>query len=49
VVVAKRGGNVAKVALRKLESKTGNKLITSLSAENILEQKNLEGDSKIKK
>ncbi|MFM6943055.1 MAG: Bro-N domain-containing protein [Aquirufa sp.] len=38
--VAKQGGNVAKVAMKELESKTGNKVVSSLSAKNILNKKN---------
>ena len=34
--VAKQGGNVAKVARKELESKTGNKVVTSLNAKNAL-------------
>jgi hypothetical protein len=36
--VAKQGGNVAKVALKELESKTGKKVITSLNAKELLQQ-----------
>jgi len=38
--VAKQGGNVAKVAMKELESKTGNKVVSPLSAKNILNKKN---------
>lgn len=41
-VVAKQGGNVAKVALRELESKTGKKVVTSLNAKSLLGQKKAE-------
>ena len=41
-VVAKQGGNVAKVALSELESKTGKKVVTSLNAKNLLGQKKAE-------
>ena len=34
--VAKQGGNVAKVALKELESKTGKKVVTALNAKEIL-------------
>jgi hypothetical protein len=34
--VAKQGGNVAKVALKELESKTGKKVVSSLNARNVL-------------
>ena len=33
--VAKQGGNVAKVALKELESKTGKKVVTALNAKNL--------------
>jgi hypothetical protein len=36
--VAKQGGNVAKVALKELESKTGKKVVTSLNAKEMLQQ-----------
>ena len=47
--VAKQGGNVAKVALKELETKTGKKVITSLNAKNMLPNKNLENKSTGKK
>jgi hypothetical protein len=34
--VAKQGGNVAKVALKELESKSGKKVVSSLNAKNLL-------------
>lgn len=37
--VAKQGGNVAKVARLELESKTGKKVVTNLSAKKLLEEK----------
>jgi hypothetical protein len=40
--VAKQGGNVAKVALKELESKTGKKVVTSLNAKNLLREKKAE-------
>ncbi len=40
--VAKQGGNVAKVALKELESKTGQKVVTSLNAKEIVNQKQIE-------
>jgi len=38
--VAQQGGNVAKVALKELEAKTGKKVVTSISAKTLLENKN---------
>lgn len=35
-IVAKQGGNVAKVALKELESKTGKKVVTSTNAKSLL-------------
>jgi hypothetical protein len=35
-IVAKQGGNVAKVALKELEAKTGKKVVTSLNAKSTL-------------
>ena len=43
--VAKQGGNVAKVALKELETKTGKKVVTSLNAKNMLLNKDLENKS----
>lgn len=40
--VAKQGGNVAKVALKELESKTGKKVVSPLNAKVVLENKKLE-------
>lgn len=40
--VAKQGGNVAKVALKELEAKTGKKVVTALNAKTILNQKQIE-------
>jgi hypothetical protein len=37
--VAQQGGNVAKVALKELEAKTGRKVVTSISAKTLLENK----------
>ncbi len=37
--VAKQGGNVAKVALKELEAKTGKKVVTKLNAKNALQLK----------
>ena len=45
--VAKQGGNVAKVALKELESKTGKKVVTSLNAKNILGIQETETKKKI--
>jgi BRO family, N-terminal domain len=36
--IAKQGGNVAKVALKELEAKTGKKVVTALNAKAILKQ-----------
>ncbi|TPG41748.1 Bro-N domain-containing protein [Flavobacterium pectinovorum] len=36
--VAQQGGNVAKVALKELESKTGKKVVTSINAKDILKK-----------
>ena len=36
--VAKQGGNVAKVALKELESKTGKKVVSALNAKNLLDK-----------
>jgi hypothetical protein len=38
-IVAKQGGNVAKVALKELEAKTGKKVVTSLNAKAALSEK----------
>jgi len=40
--VARQGGNVAKVARKELEAKTGKKVISSLNAKTVLEGKNTE-------
>jgi glutamate dehydrogenase/leucine dehydrogenase len=40
--VAQQGGNVAKVALKELESKTGKKVVSSLNAKKALENRRLE-------
>ncbi len=42
IIVAQQGGNVAKVALKELESKTGKKVITSLNAKDVLQQKSID-------
>ncbi len=39
--IAKQGGNVAKVARKELESKTGQKVVTSLNAKTFLEEKKI--------
>jgi hypothetical protein len=39
--VAEQGGNVAKVALKELESKTGKKVVSPLSAKNVLTSQKL--------
>lgn len=38
-IVAKQGGNVAKVALKELEAKTGKKVVSSLNAKALLDAK----------
>ena len=45
--VAKQGGNVAKVALKELESKTGKKVVSSLNAKNFLGIQETEPKKKI--
>jgi hypothetical protein len=45
--VAKQGGNVAKVALKELESKTGKKVVSSLNAKNLLGIQNSQPKKKI--
>ena len=40
--VAQQGGNVAKVALKELESRTGKKVVSSLSAKKLSKQKEIE-------
>lgn len=48
IIVAKQGGNVAKVAREELEAKTGKKVISSLNAKTLLQgkkAKGLEGDN----
>lgn len=37
--VAKQGGNVAKVAMKELEAKTGKKVVTALNAKDLLKRK----------
>jgi 1,6-anhydro-N-acetylmuramate kinase len=37
--VAQQGGNVAKVAMKELEAKTGKKVVTSVSAKKLLDNK----------
>jgi 1,6-anhydro-N-acetylmuramate kinase len=39
--VAQQGGNVAKVAMKELEAKTGKKVVTSTNAKSFLELKNI--------
>jgi hypothetical protein len=46
--VAQQGGNVAKVALKELEARTGKKVVTALNAKNILPNKEIENKSKRK-
>ena len=45
--IAKQGGNVAKVALKELEDKTGKKVVTAFNAKGLL--KSNETAKKIKK
>lgn len=47
--VAKQGGNVAKVAMIELEAKTGEKVVTSLSAKSILPENKTANKLNIKK
>lgn len=44
--VAKQGGNVAKVARKELEARTGRKVITALNAKSVLQLKKNNGDKK---
>ncbi len=37
--VAKQGGNVANVALKELEAKTGNKVVTAMNAKTLSQKK----------
>jgi hypothetical protein len=37
-IVAKQGGNVAKVALKALEAKTGKQVVTALNAKTVLKE-----------
>lgn len=47
MLVAEQGGNVAKVALKELESKTGKKVVTSLNVKSSLGQKKSDDNSEI--
>jgi len=38
--VAKQGGNVAKVARKELEARTGKKVVTALNAKTVLQLQN---------
>lgn len=38
--MAQQGGNVAKVALKELEAKTGKKVVSELNAKTALQEKN---------
>jgi hypothetical protein len=38
--VAKQGGNVAKVAMKELEAKTGKKVVTAINAKSVLKETN---------
>lgn len=49
IEVAQQGGNVAKVALKELESKTGKKVVTSLNAKEVFEQQMQEDIKNINK
>ncbi len=40
-----QGGNVAKVAMTELESKTGKKVVTALNAKDFLNQKKLDNNN----
>jgi hypothetical protein len=46
--VAKQGGNVAKVARKELEARTGKKVVTSLNAKSALQLKSSAGKKKKK-
>ena len=47
--IAKQGGNVAKVALKELEGKTGKKVVTALNAKKLLAKKEIDNESNEKK
>ena len=47
--VAQQGGNVAKVALRELEARTGKKVVSELNAKTALAPKQIEKETKSKK
>ncbi len=47
--VAKQGGNVAKVAMKELESKTGKKVVSKLNAKTVLAQNKIENKKASKK
>ena len=47
--IAKQGGNVAKVALKELEAKTGKKVVTALNAKKLLAKKEIDKESNEKK
>lgn len=47
--VAKQGGNVAKVALKELEAKTGKTVITALNAKSVLPESKTEKKLNLKK
>ena len=44
--VAQQGGNVARVALKELETKTGKKVVTALTAKSVLNQKQIGPEKK---
>lgn len=46
--VARQGGNVARVARKELESKTGKGVITSLNAQSFLQSKKDKTDKRLK-
>ena len=47
--MAKQGGNVAKVARKELEAKTGKNVVTSLNAKGLLKEKDAPKKLKPKK
>jgi len=47
--VARQGGNVAKVALKELETRTGKKVVTALNAKSVLNTKQIESTVKKEK
>ena len=47
--VAKQGGNVARVALKELEAKTGKKVVTTINARGLLTEKKMTKNLKPRK